>query len=83
MPESRIDESAARVVQLKKTLGLLSQPVPPLSHPYLHTVGAAGDRAVWRGARPGPTPWHCLSHLGGLLQRCDGVGRRWLERRRL
>ena len=46
MPESRIDESAARVVQLKKTLGLLSQPVPPLSHPYLHTVGAAEDRAA-------------------------------------
>ena len=48
IPEERVDLSAARILQLKKTLGLLSNPVPPLTPPFVATVGSAADRAASR-----------------------------------
>ena len=48
IPEERVDLSAARILQLKKTLGLLSNPVPPLDLPFVATVGSAADRAASR-----------------------------------
>ncbi|PWA00953.1 hypothetical protein BB558_002998 [Smittium angustum] len=48
IPESRIDESAGRILQLKKDLGLFSQ---PFSDPALiDTVGSAQDVEVARNA---------------------------------
>ena len=61
VPESRIDESALRILQLKKTLGLLvpspsaaaagsrtlvSAPPLPLHQPFVDSVGSAEDRAA-------------------------------------
>ena len=48
IPEERVDLSAARILQLKKTLGLLSNPVPPLDLPFVATVGSAAARAASR-----------------------------------
>ena len=39
VPESRIDESVLRILQLKQTLGLFDAPVPDLEDPLLDTVG--------------------------------------------
>eukprot|EP00898_Chlorokybus_atmophyticus_P007185 jgi/Chlat1/7468/Chrsp6S07475 len=41
----RLDTSVARVLQLKKTLGLFDNPVPKLSNEVLLSVGSAVDRA--------------------------------------
>jgi beta-glucosidase len=43
IPESRIDESARRILEVKDSLGLLSTPVPPEDHPLLATVGQKED----------------------------------------
>jgi beta-glucosidase len=43
IPESRIDASARRILQLKNTLGLFESPVPGISDPLVETVGNASD----------------------------------------
>jgi len=48
VPVSRIDESARRVIQLKKDLGLLKVPVPPLASALVGMVGQAADVEVSR-----------------------------------
>ena len=40
---SRIDESAKRVLELKNTLGLFDNPIPPLDDPLVSTVGQDSD----------------------------------------
>ena len=43
IPESRVTESARRVLELKKKVGLLETPVPPLDSVLLEQVGSAAD----------------------------------------
>ncbi|CAM9285896.1 unnamed protein product, partial [Ectocarpus fasciculatus] len=43
IPESRVDESARRVLQVKQALGLLDTPIIPDTHPLMDTVGQAAD----------------------------------------
>eukprot|EP00604_Paraphysomonas_vestita_P001495 CAMPEP_0174822222 /NCGR_PEP_ID=MMETSP1107-20130205/14408_1 /TAXON_ID=36770 /ORGANISM="Paraphysomonas vestita, Strain GFlagA" /LENGTH=839 /DNA_ID=CAMNT_0016040611 /DNA_START=23 /DNA_END=2542 /DNA_ORIENTATION=- len=40
---SRIDESAKRVLELKNTLGLFDNPIPPKDDPLVSTVGQTSD----------------------------------------
>lgn len=47
IPESRIDESARRILDVKNALGLLDTPVIPDTHPLLDTVGQEAD---WQAA---------------------------------
>jgi len=46
VPESRLDESAGRVLQLKENLGLLDNPMPDPNHPGLALIGSAQHRQI-------------------------------------
>jgi len=49
--EARVDASVLRILALKEKLGLMAEPVPPLSDPLVATVGSAADWAACkRGA---------------------------------
>jgi beta-glucosidase len=43
IPVSRIDDSARRVLELKNTLGLFDNPIPPSIDPLVSTVGQDSD----------------------------------------
>lgn len=43
IPESRIDESARRILELKNTLGMFDDPIPSLQDPLVATVGQDAD----------------------------------------
>jgi len=44
IPESRLDESVTRILQLKEDLGILDNPYPDPNNPLLETVGSTEDR---------------------------------------
>lgn len=44
IPESRLDESVTRILQLKEDLGLFLAPIPDPNNPLLGTIGGAEDR---------------------------------------
>ena len=46
VPQSRLEESAGRILQLKEDLGLLDNPFPDPASPLLGTVGSREDRDV-------------------------------------
>eukprot|EP01121_Diplochlamys_sp_Union-15-3_P013409 TRINITY_DN4155_c0_g4_i1.p1 TRINITY_DN4155_c0_g4~~TRINITY_DN4155_c0_g4_i1.p1 ORF type:complete len:742 (+),score=152.75 TRINITY_DN4155_c0_g4_i1:117-2228(+) len=46
IPESRLDESVARILNFKEQVGLYSNPYPDPKSPYIATVGSQTDRTV-------------------------------------
>jgi len=46
VPESRLDESVGRILQLKEDLNLFENPMPNPNSPLLSTIGGAADRQV-------------------------------------
>ncbi|GAM27860.1 hypothetical protein SAMD00019534_110360 [Acytostelium subglobosum LB1] len=46
VPESRIDESVTRILNLKYAIGLFDEPYPDPSNPYLNTIGQLEDREL-------------------------------------
>eukprot|EP00160_Parvularia_atlantis_P014335 Unigene349_Nuclearia_a/m.1214 Unigene349_Nuclearia_a/g.1214 ORF Unigene349_Nuclearia_a/g.1214 Unigene349_Nuclearia_a/m.1214 type:complete len:752 (-) Unigene349_Nuclearia_a:47-2302(-) len=46
IPESRLDESAGRVLQLKENLGLLDNPLPDFDNPNIGKIGGAEHRQL-------------------------------------
>ena len=64
IPESRIDDSTRKILNVKNILGLLDDPVPPSTHPLMDTVGQSSDwNAALDAARSSIT----------LLKNDDGV----------
>eukprot|EP01100_Stratorugosa_tubuloviscum_P014662 TRINITY_DN798_c0_g2_i1.p1 TRINITY_DN798_c0_g2~~TRINITY_DN798_c0_g2_i1.p1 ORF type:complete len:760 (+),score=331.53 TRINITY_DN798_c0_g2_i1:50-2329(+) len=45
IPESRVDESCARVVELKVALGLFDNPIPDPNNNLIPTIGSSQDRS--------------------------------------
>jgi beta-glucosidase len=44
IPESRVDDSVRRILQVKQQLGMLDQPIVPIDDPITDMVGLASDR---------------------------------------
>ena len=45
IPESRIDESVTRILNLKSDLGILENPLPDPNNPLIQTIGSQPDRS--------------------------------------